>query len=64
MTEIILLADNEQHKLPKSYRLYAVSKDIDEIIAIEKFLIFYGVVPERAYLWRNQLYVEVTECAK
>ena len=57
MTDIIRLPDNEGHKRPTNARVYAVSKDNDEVIAIEKFLIRYGRVPEKAYLWRGNLYI-------
>jgi len=57
MTDIIRLPDNEGHKRPVNARVYAISKDNDEVIAIEKYLIRYGKVPDTAYLWRGNLYI-------
>ena len=59
MTDIIRLPDNEGHKRPEKARVYAVARENDEVIAIEKFYLRTGRVPEKAYLWRNNLYVEV-----
>jgi hypothetical protein len=57
MTDIIRLPDNEGHKRPVNARVYAVSKDNDEVIAIEKFYLRTGRVPDTAYLWRGNLYI-------
>jgi hypothetical protein len=57
MTDIIRLPDNEGHKRPVNARVYAISKDNDEVIAIEKLYLRTGRVPDTAYLWRGNLYI-------
>ena len=57
MTDIISLPDNEGHKRHVNARMYAVTRENDEVIAIEKYIIRYGRVPEKAYLWRGNLYI-------
>jgi hypothetical protein len=57
MTDIIRLPDNEGHKRPVNARVYAVTRENDEVIAIEKFYLRTGRVPDTAYLWRGNLYI-------
>ena len=57
MTTIIRLSDDQGDQRPVSARVYAISKDNDEVIAIEKFYLRTGRVPDTAYLWRGNLYI-------
>ena len=59
MTEIIRLADNEGDKRPVMARVYQVSNEADEAKAIEHYTSRHDRVPERVFVWRGMLYVEV-----
>ena len=59
MTTIIRLADNEGHKRPEKARVYQVSNEADERKALEHYTSRYHRVPERVFVWRGMMYVEV-----
>ena len=61
MTTIIRLSDNEANQLPVARREYRLERDNDDLVAIEKFIIRYNRVPERAFVWRGMMYIETME---
>ena len=61
MTTIVKLENEEIKQIPEKCRFYVIGKEEDEQIAIKKYAEHYGIVPERAFRYRNWLYIEADE---
>lgn len=63
MTNIIRLSDDQGGQIPRDIPMstYLLKHDSDDVIALEKFLIRFGHIPEKAWIWRNTIYIQVEE---
>lgn len=64
MTTITRLTDDQGDQRPVMARAYALRDANDDLVAIEKFVVRYNRVPERAYVWRGMMYIETMEGEK
>ena len=59
MTDITRLTDANANERPVFARVYVVRDEADESRMLEHYTTRYDRVPERVFVWRGMMYVEV-----
>ena len=59
MTDITRLTDANANERPVFARVYVVRDEADESRMLEHYTTRYDRVPERVFVWRGMMYVEI-----
>ena len=59
MTDITRLTDANANERPVLARVYVVRNEDEERKALELYTTRYNRVPERVFVWRGMMYVEI-----